>query len=226
MTIRLSTQQLGRDRADAGRGGHGQAGRHVGDGAGRGAAQPADLGTLGWAWGRAQSWAWGREQSWARGSGRAAAWGSGRSGGGAGAGRGLRGRRGGRLGLRAPGGAWAARGGCGAGLGAGRAPRSRRGPAEARFRWAGWAGSRRRSSTRPGPPNQGQPDTAGRAPRPAIRWRRSRPGSRDPVRLAAPAGRCGALAGWRSGPGSCEASGSRTSALPCGDPEDTADIDP
>ena len=36
-------QELGRHRADAGGGGHGQAGRHVGDGARGGAAQPADL---------------------------------------------------------------------------------------------------------------------------------------------------------------------------------------
>ena len=48
MTIRLSIEQLGRDRADAGGGGHGQAGRHVLHGAGRGAAQPADLGALRW----------------------------------------------------------------------------------------------------------------------------------------------------------------------------------
>ena len=37
-------QELGRDRTHAGGRGHGQAGRHVGDGARRGAAQPADLG--------------------------------------------------------------------------------------------------------------------------------------------------------------------------------------
>ena len=48
-------EQLGRDRADAGRGGHGQAGRHVGDGARRGAAQPADLGAFGWARGRSRA---------------------------------------------------------------------------------------------------------------------------------------------------------------------------
>ena len=49
---------------------------------------------------------------------------------------------------------------------------------------------------------------------------------RRPCSLRTSPGRCGALAGWRGCPGSCEASGSRTSALPCGDPEDTADIDP
>jgi hypothetical protein len=73
-------EQFGRDRADAGRGGHGQAGRHVADGASRRPAQPADLGTFGWVWGRRQSWVWGRRLSgrrrrrrrgraWGRGSG-------------------------------------------------------------------------------------------------------------------------------------------------------------
>ena len=72
-------EQLGRDRAHAGRRGHGQTGRHVGDGAGRGATQPADLGTFGWVRGRKQSWAWGRKRSWARGRERSWARGNGRS---------------------------------------------------------------------------------------------------------------------------------------------------
>ncbi len=47
------------------------------------------------------------------------------------------------------------------------------GRAGGRFRWSASAGSRRKSSTRPGPQSQGRPDTAGTALRRATRWRRS-----------------------------------------------------
>src|SRR5205814_10340511 len=59
--------------------------------------------------------------------------------------------------------------------------------AEGPSRWAGWAGSRRRSSTTPGRPSRGPPGSAGTAPRPAIRWRRNRPVPRGvQVRRAEP----------------------------------------
>ena len=166
-------QQLGRHRADAGRGGHGQAGGHVDRGAGGRAAQPGGargrrrgrggLGRLAGDGGRC----------WRRRGGRRSARGRG--------GRPGRGRRGGRRGRRG-GGRLARLGRTSRRLRSVRLAAARAGP---RARWqCPWAGcSRRRNSTRPCPPSRDRPGNAGRAHPPAIHWARSRWPRRRHARL-------------------------------------------
>ena len=176
-------EQLGRERADAGGGGHGEAGHHVLRGAGGGAAELGELGVRGRR-GSARLGLRRRRGAW-RGGG-CAGW-PGRLGAlGAGAGR----RRGDQGVAELP----AVRAGCGP------VPFPR-----------GSAGSRRRTTTRPGRPNRDRRGSAGTARRQATRWRRSRRPARAPaVRLTGRDEGC--------------AEGALRSAAASGDSEDTADI--
>ena len=158
-------EQLGRHRSHRGGGGHREAGRHVLGGAGGGTAQPAEVGVEGG--GATGGWLGvlgvlaGRAGSGRRGPGAlgalevlGAAAGAAGTAGAAGAT--------GALALAEGDAAFSVSAGTPSGM-AGCDP----------VPFPRWAGSRRRSSTTPGRPSQGQRGNAGIARRRATRWRRS-----------------------------------------------------